>query len=125
MTDAVTVVLAGYMGCRATLAVVFFIISVGFNTFTVPGCKTSYVPIFNYLALHLPNFSNLIIRPLDFAPKYAGPIMAVSNTVANLSGFLAPLSTGHLLDVENSLQQWQLAFWVPNSFLFFYLKLNL
>ena len=51
--------------------------------------------------------------------------MAVSNTVANLSGFLAPLSTGHLLDVENSLQQWQLAFWVPNSILFFYLKLNL
>ena len=28
------------MGCRATLAVMFFIISVGFNTFTVPGCKT-------------------------------------------------------------------------------------
>ena len=51
--------------------------------------------------------------------------MAVSNTVANLSGFLAPLSTGHLLDVENSLQQWQLAFWVHNSILFLYLKLNL
>ena len=38
--------------------------------------------------------------------------MAVSNTVANLSGFLAPQTTGHLLNVENSLHQWQLAFWI-------------
>lgn len=43
LVPAVTVVLAGYMGCRAWLAVMFFIISVGFNTFTVPGCKTGYL----------------------------------------------------------------------------------
>ena len=41
LVPAITVVLAGYMGCRSTLAVMFFILSVGFNTFTVPGCKTS------------------------------------------------------------------------------------
>ena len=40
LVPALTVVLAGYMGCRAWLAVMFFIISVGFNSFTVPGCKT-------------------------------------------------------------------------------------
>ena len=53
-----------------------------------------------------------MIAPLDFAPKYAGAIMAVSNTVANFSGFLAPQTTGYLLDKENSLSQWQLAFWI-------------
>ena len=31
--------------------------------------------------------------------------MAFSNTVANLSGFLAPQTTGYLLNVENSLNQ--------------------
>ena len=38
---ALTVVLAGYSGCNAPLAISFFIVSVGFNTFTVPGCKTA------------------------------------------------------------------------------------
>jgi MFS family permease len=42
----------------------------------------------------------------------AGLIFAISNTVANVSGFLAPQLTGHLLDSDNSLQQWQLAFWI-------------
>ena len=41
LVPALTVVLAGYMGCRSTLAVMFFVLSVGFNTFTVPGCKTA------------------------------------------------------------------------------------
>ena len=46
-------------------------------------------------------------RPLDFAPAQAGAIFAVTNTVANLSGFLAPQTTGHLLNIEDSLSQWQ------------------
>jgi MFS family permease len=49
---------------------------------------------------------------MDFAPKHAGAIFAVTNTVANLSGFLVPMLTGYLLDVENSLSQWQLSFWI-------------
>ena len=105
-------VLAGYMGCRAEWAIFFFILSVGFNTFTVPGCKTSM---------------------LDFAPCFAGTdrvfkrkhfteclkcgfvigvIMGISNTLANFTGFLAPQTTGYLLKADNSLGQWQLAFWI-------------
>ena len=52
---------------------------------------------------------------MDFAPLYGGIVFAISNTFSNLSGFLAPLSTGALLgdDSEsNSIKQWQLAFWV-------------
>ncbi len=48
---AITVVIAGYMGCNAEAAVIMFTISIGFNGMTVPGSK-----------------SNM----LDFAPKYAG-----------------------------------------------------
>ena len=44
---------------------------------------------------------------MDFAPAQAGAIFALTNTVANLSGFLAPQTTGHLLNVEESLSQWQ------------------
>ena len=48
---AITVVIAGYMGCNAEAAVIMFTISIGFNGMTVPGSKSSM---------------------LDFAPKYSG-----------------------------------------------------
>jgi sugar phosphate permease len=41
-----------------------------------------------------------------------GLIFAISNTIANISGFLAPMLTGHLLQSSNSIEQWQLAFWI-------------
>ena len=49
---------------------------------------------------------------LDFAPAHASVIMGISNFVANFTGFLAPQTTGHLLNIENSIGQWQLAFWI-------------
>ena len=52
---------------------------------------------------------------MDFAPLYGGVIFAISNTVAGISGFLAPLITGVLLgeDEESSIiWQWQIAFMV-------------
>ncbi len=41
LVPAASIVLAGYMGCNSAAAIAFFVISAGFNTFTVPGCKTS------------------------------------------------------------------------------------
>ena len=51
---------------------------------------------------------------MEFAPVYSGIIYAISNTVANLSGFLAPITTGRLIDggEENSIKRWQMAFWI-------------
>ena len=54
-------------------------------------------------------------RPLDFAPNQAGAIFAVTNTIANLSGFLAPQTTGRILEINSNfdlLGRWQLAFWL-------------
>ena len=42
----------------------------------------------------------------------SGLICAISNTVANTAGFLAPLVISRLLDADNSLEQWQWAFWI-------------
>ena len=58
---AITVVLAGYMGCNADAAIIMFAISIGFNGMTVPGSKSSM---------------------LDFSPKYSGKeISNVPNVV--------------------------------------------
>ena len=40
LVPAAAVVAAGHSGCNAAAAVAFFVVSAGFNTFTVPGCKT-------------------------------------------------------------------------------------
>ena len=93
VVPAIFIVLAGYAGCDTTLAITFFVISAGFIAFSVPGSKTSV---------------------LDFAPSYSGVIFGVSNTIANFSGFLAPMVTGYLLSKENNLEQWQMAFWVSS-----------
>lgn len=49
---------------------------------------------------------------LDFAPAFSAVIFGVSNTMANITGILAPETTGLLLKNDNSLQGWQLAFWI-------------
>ena len=55
---------------------------------------------------------SLPLSMLDFAPLYSGVIMGVSNTVANFTGILAPLTTGLLLDAGKTLEQWRAAFWI-------------
>ena len=49
---------------------------------------------------------------MEFAPAYGGITFAISNTVSNLSGFLAPIITGQLIDEDNSIERWQMAFWI-------------
>ncbi|XP_078491658.1 sialin-like [Ciona intestinalis] len=88
---ALFIVLAGYIGCNVAAAVAFFSISVAFNALTVPGCKANTV---------------------DIAPKYGGIIYGMSNTLANIPGFLAPQVVGLLLLDGNSLTQWQTVFWI-------------
>ena len=49
---------------------------------------------------------------MEFAPLYGGIVFAISNTFSNISGFLAPISTGALIGDNPTIEQWQLAFWV-------------
>lgn len=58
---AITVVLAGYMGCNADAAIIMFAISIGFNGMTVPGSKSSM---------------------LDFSPKYSGKDHSKGNSLS-------------------------------------------
>ena len=48
---------------------------------------------------------------MEFAPLYGGIVFAISNTFSNISGFLAPITTGLLLgdkNEESTIEQWQL-----------------
>jgi hypothetical protein len=83
-------------------------------------------------------FYSIFSSMMEFAPVHAGLVFAISNTVSNLSGFLAPISktyyrykkysivdrksknmllffilaTGRLISGENTGSGWQLAFWI-------------
>lgn len=45
----------------------------------------------------------LYMNPGDIAPKYAGVIYGISNTVATIPGFLAPLTIGYLTENVSAL----------------------
>lgn len=51
-------------------------------------------------------------KPRIFIQLSSGIIYGISNTFSNIPGFLAPSTTGHLLDVENTVGQWRIAFFV-------------
>merc|ERR1719186_2207040 len=90
VTGAFTAI-AGYAGCSGEFTVALFILSAGLNFFTVPGCKSG---------------------TLDIAPAYSGIVFGLSNTVANVPGFVAPQLVGVLLTDLSSITQWRTVFWV-------------
>ena len=81
--------LAVVAGCQAELAVVLFALAAGLNTLSVSGCKTGM---------------------LDIAPDFAGIVFGVSNTVANIPGFMGPAIVGALLTDYSNTNQWYYVF---------------
>ena len=90
ITGACTAI-AGYAGCNGELTVALLVFSAGLNFFTVPGCKSG---------------------TLDIAPAYSGIVFGLSNTVANVPGFVAPQMVGALLTDLSSITQWRTIFWI-------------
>jgi len=84
------IVLAGYAGCEAPLAILLLLLSAGLNTFTVPGCKSSM---------------------LDIAPAYSGIVFGFSNTISNIPGFVAPQLVGAIIQ-DSTISEWRTVFWV-------------
>ena len=83
--------LAVVAGCQAELAVVLFALAAGLNTLSVSGCKTGM---------------------LDIAPDFAGIVFGVSNTVANIPGFMGPAIVGALLTDYSNTNQWYYVFFL-------------
>ncbi|KAF8787043.1 Sialin like protein [Argiope bruennichi] len=85
-------------GCDVTMNKIFFIFSITIGGFAYSG-------------------QNLIL--LDMSPEYVGTLLGITNTIANLTGFIAPLVVGALTDGKNTLHQWRIAFSITASLLAF------
>ena len=109
LTAACTAI-AGYAGCGGELTVALFVLSAGLNFFTVPGCKSGSLDIAPaYSGQIYPQF--FALSTINLLP-FSGMVFGLSNTVANIPGFVAPQLVGVLLTDLSSIIQWRTVFWV-------------
>jgi len=69
------------------------------------------------VALQGLNASGFGANFFDVAPSNAGVLYGISNTLATLSGIIAPAWTGYILGEEAGIGQWRTVFWVSASIL--------
>ncbi|XP_030842785.1 putative inorganic phosphate cotransporter [Strongylocentrotus purpuratus] len=84
-------VLAGYVGCNATLVLIF--ISLGLATTGLA-------------------YSGASLTMMEFAPAYAGMVVAIANSVATIPGFVAPIVVAIYTENQADLGGWRTFFWI-------------
>ena len=89
---AICLCMLHFVGCHRYLVVVLLCATLGINGF---------------------NFSAVTCNQLDIAPKFAGTLMGITNSVGNIMGFLAPQISGAILNGHVSLYRDKAN--IPNS----------
>jgi sugar phosphate permease len=94
---AVALIAVGYISVDNTLSVVALLsAAVGFSGFGCVGYGASF---------------------LDVSPQFASVILAMSNTIATIPGFVAPILIGHLVNPPNNdVAHWRLVFLIAACF---------
>ncbi|KAL8575200.1 hypothetical protein ACOMHN_042321 [Nucella lapillus] len=54
----------------------------------------------------------LRVAHLDIAPRFAGTLYGLTNTFANVGGFVAPTLTGALTQNQQTVEQWRIFFYI-------------
>ncbi|XP_071542294.1 LOW QUALITY PROTEIN: sialin-like [Panulirus ornatus] len=55
-------------------------------------------------------YSAHYVNPLDLSPNFAGTLCGITNTLANIPGFLAPMTNGFFINNQQTLTQWRKVF---------------
>ncbi|XP_042908488.2 putative inorganic phosphate cotransporter [Parasteatoda tepidariorum] len=86
---ALCAVAIAFTGCRPIIIIILFSLSFGLNGLI---------------------FSSLMVNHVDMSPNYAGTLFGITNGIATLPGFLAPLFVGALLQSGQTLRNWGLVY---------------
>ena len=78
---ALCLVAVSYTGCATAWSVAMLTLALGLNGTIYSGFNSSH---------------------LDIAPNYAGTLMGITNTIANVPAFVAPIVVGHLVNGDVS-----------------------
>ena len=96
MVPAIGLVWLSFVGCDRTMAAVALCLSVGGNGAIYSGYIVSY--LFVQKIEEVVNDENLQSNHMDLSPNYAGTLMGITNTMANIAGFVAPYVVGSIIE---------------------------
>ena len=91
LIPGVLLIAIGFLGCDRILIVLTVVMSIGFLGLAVSG---------------------YVVNHLDLAPKHAGTLMGLTNTLATVPGFLGPQVVGALTYEQSSRAEWQKVFYI-------------
>jgi len=88
---AIFLVFCSLVGCNQSAAIACICAATSLNAFVYSGCNANHI---------------------DLSPKYAGILMGISHTIANIAGFIAPDVVGNLTEKNNTREQWKIVFFI-------------
>ncbi|VDP69599.1 unnamed protein product [Echinostoma caproni] len=96
--------IVSYLGCRRVASVALLATSIGLMGFATSGYSANTV---------------------DLAPKFAGNIISLTNTVATLPGIFGPMLVGYMTKDGSTIENWRVVFGVSTALAWFGALLNL
>ncbi|KAK6960294.1 sialin [Biomphalaria glabrata] len=97
LSPAIFLIVVNYVGCDHVLAVLFLTLSVGLQGCIMGGYN---------------------INHLDIAPKFAGVLMGITNSLGTIPGFMGPAVVGYLTNNNQTRGQWQIVFYITAGMCF-------
>ncbi|CAH0398486.1 unnamed protein product [Chilo suppressalis] len=91
---AIGLFIAANTGCNPAATVAILAIGVGLNGGIYSGFKVNH---------------------LDISPRFAGILMAFTNCLANLTGLLAPIVAGYIIEGRPTQAQWRIVFYIAGG----------
>ncbi|KAJ2948913.1 hypothetical protein O0L34_g5846 [Tuta absoluta] len=88
---AIGLFIAANTGCNPAATVAILAIGVGLNGGIYSGFKVNH---------------------LDISPRFAGILMAFTNCSANLTGLMAPIIAGYIIEGRPTQAQWRIVFYI-------------
>ncbi|GAB6019540.1 hypothetical protein CHUAL_001114 [Chamberlinius hualienensis] len=88
--------------------------AVGLIGITLIGCSEMWNLAFLVLAVTLNGavYAGFQCNHIDIAPKFAGTLIGISNSVATIPGIAAPYVVGILTENQQTLHQWYIVFYI-------------
>lgn len=88
---AIGLFIAANTGCNPAATVAILAVGVGLNGGIYSGFKVNH---------------------LDISPRFAGILMSFTNCLANLTGLLAPIVAGYIIEGKPTQAQWRIVFYI-------------
>jgi len=92
--SAAFLVTEGYIHCDRLVAIIMLC------------CSTAFLGL---------NYGGAFINHLDIAPRFAGTLMGITNTIATIPGVVSPLIVSTITDNSSDITKWRIVFYITGA----------